>query len=522
MAWGRRLLLGIDVGARDIKVVVAQRGRGLPTLEYALLLPLPSSPEEGAQRIQAALEPLFATAHGPVQVSLAVPMVASTVKFLSLPNLSPVELRRVVEMEAQTQIPLPAEEVELDFHPLHLQADGTLRVLLAACRKDILRATMEPLEEMGAVVVQVQPSGIALYNAWAAGPGRQVNDEPLFLLEVGDQSSEMLLVNRGGNLALARSLALGEEHLLQALERDWDLGREAVEARLRSTGLRTNKGVEEMLSLCPHAQRWFEELGEEIVRSYQAFRVEQGEVVRRGELFGDLAQVEGFLEVLEERTSLSWGLGNPWVGYRKARPLEGQPHLFGVATGLALGPEGSRCSINLLPRDRLEAVFQRRAKQQAALALTASLLLSLAAFGWVRWSNQRYLEELKALQEQREQWKTYQLTGPMAALEQEVKRMKEVYAEAWDGADWLPLLRDLSARLPNQLWLDQISLHRRRQVILKGTALNHTALADALEMLRGMGRFTQIRLDNAHEGKVGEQTVVEFQITAQLPGPGRT
>ncbi|MCX7643420.1 MAG: PilN domain-containing protein, partial [Armatimonadetes bacterium] len=88
--------------------------------------------------------------------------------------------------------------------------------------------------------------------------------------------------------------------------------------------------------------------------------------------------------------------------------------------------------------------------------------------------------------------------------------------------DPLELLYWISKALPTSVWVTELAFMRDGQVVLRGSALSHSAVTDAaralsdLELDKGKPLFVEVLVNYANARAVAERTLVEFQITAWL------
>jgi Tfp pilus assembly protein PilN len=88
--------------------------------------------------------------------------------------------------------------------------------------------------------------------------------------------------------------------------------------------------------------------------------------------------------------------------------------------------------------------------------------------------------------------------------------------------DPLELLYWISKALPTSVWVTELAFIRDGQVVLRGSALSHSAVTDAaralsdLELDKGKPLFTEVLTNYANARAVADRTFVEFQITAWL------
>ncbi len=88
--------------------------------------------------------------------------------------------------------------------------------------------------------------------------------------------------------------------------------------------------------------------------------------------------------------------------------------------------------------------------------------------------------------------------------------------------DPLELLYWISKALPTSVWVTELAFLRDGQVVIRGSALSHSAVTDATRALSDLRiekdkpLFAEVLTNYANARTVADRTLVEFQITAWL------
>ncbi|NUQ01782.1 MAG: PilN domain-containing protein, partial [Armatimonadetes bacterium] len=208
---------------------------------------------------------------------------------------------------------------------------------------------------------------------------------------------------------------------------------------------------------------------------------------------------------------------DPWQGSGQGLAFDGQAAAFAVATGLAMHSEAA-LKVDLRPRE--PATERRRETTLAGVALVVVMLALVGSvlFGVSRYRQRQDQARLVAQQVQRAERDLAALGGEDPAfLEQLATQAREARAER----DWLNFLRDLSLQLPANLSLEELTADRARPVVLRGQARSNAAIAQAMDVLNGLGHFEAARLDYANADRIGDELVYNFQITCPWKEPTR-
>lgn len=507
----------MDAGGRDIKIVELRKaGRRYEVLQAARIAVLDETPESAATALR---EFLLQTETRPARVVYALPAHECSVKLAQVPRAKPADLKKMVRFEAETQIPLPLQEMVWGFAPQSAASDAMCSVVIAATRRAPAQESLRALELAGLSPSAMMVSSLAGVKAADSSllPG-----DPVLVLDIGAEWTDLSVV-AGGRLVTTRSVRLGGRDLTAAFASDFSVDQDEAERLKRSRGVgldtATSAREEECESL---VAQWIAKMAEEIRRTaISVSSADAGHRPRRVVLFGGLAAVPGLADALARRSGLPVEIGDPWQGMRigevASHTRRELPAAFAVATGLAMSGLEREPVVNLLPRDAAEErVYRRRefAKIAAAGSL-AVLLLVLLLMGAARiGSRSRELRDLR--KEVRRIQSQIRARGPgiHAEAADVIRTARNVERKE---TSCLELLRRFSESLPRSVWLKELSYETGKTVVLRGGALSNCAVADAVDALAMLEVFSSVTLDysNLARGESGES--YEFQITCALP-----
>lgn len=140
-------LLGLDIGSHSIKLIeiahdatnkILLAAGSIPTPPKALSSPLPADHEAVAFIIRQLMKE---TGVKTSSVAIALPESQVFTRVIEVPTLSTRELSSAINWEAEQYIPLPLDQVNIDYSILRdAKETGTdkMDVLLVACPKTLL------------------------------------------------------------------------------------------------------------------------------------------------------------------------------------------------------------------------------------------------------------------------------------------------------------------------------------------------------------------------------------------------
>jgi len=337
-------VLGVDIGSSSIKVVQLRRDRGRVVLETygAIALGPYAGVEIGratalqADKIAEALKDVLREANVTTDdAAVAVPYASSLVSMLKLPKAVEKELAQVVPIEARKYIPVPINEVLLDWFVVSdtkkLPADGKIEVLLVAIHND----TIGKFRSIGTEAnLKTAFFEIEIFPAVRAALDHGL--QPVAVADLGAATTKFYVVERG-IIRESHIINHGGQDLTLAASRALNLTVVQAEERKRKFGLTGAEGTEDLkksleLTLSP--------LIAELARTISAWEQRNNQTLSALVLTGGGATLKGLQELVQGKIQSPVRMADPFS--KTASPaflekiLKDAGPEFAVAVGLAL------------------------------------------------------------------------------------------------------------------------------------------------------------------------------------------
>ncbi|HLD25038.1 MAG TPA: type IV pilus assembly protein PilM [Patescibacteria group bacterium] len=335
-------IIGLDIGSHSIKLIEIGSSGG-PQLLAAGSIPTPpkalqSSLEADHQAVAAAIKQLMKeTGAKSSSVVFALPESQVFTRVIEVPALSERELASAISWEAEQYIPLPLDQVNLDYSILrNTKETGTdkMDVLLVACPKTLLEKYLTIIEMAELIPVAAETEIIATSRA-LVGSVSAIKNASLFV-SLGAQTTDLAIV-RGGVLAFTRSIAAGGEALSRSLVSGLDFNAPQAEEFKRTYGLETDKLQGKIVSAVkPIMDTILGEMKRALAYYTEKHKDEKIEVVV---LSGGTAKLPGMVVYIATNIGIETQLSNPWIGIKRDSRfavLDKEGPTFTVAVGLAL------------------------------------------------------------------------------------------------------------------------------------------------------------------------------------------
>jgi len=345
-------LIAVDISSAAVKLVELGKVRGGFELKSMAIVPLPrdvivENEIIDSMTVTQALEDAVRIASpSSKNVAFAVSGNALIIKTVNMPPMSELELEAAIEFEADQHIPYDMEDVYLDFQILGMTEDGSeMEVVLVACKRDVVEAYQQVIQEAGLNVKCVDCAVFALEN------GAEMLLEKFQPVEMNDSDSDeaaskvYALANIGANftninimhngqMAFVRDQFFGGNQLTQEIQEAHGISFQAAE----QMKLDNYSGVQEVA-----IENYFTALADELVRTLDFYAVRHADYpVQHLFLSGGGALIPGTAEQITQRLGIDTTLLNPFPEVRAAAKkfdaeyLERIGPMLTVPIGLAL------------------------------------------------------------------------------------------------------------------------------------------------------------------------------------------
>jgi len=334
-------IIGLDIGSHTIKLIEIERRKQDTVLLAAGSLPTPpkalsSVAIEDIEGIAVVVNKLWKdTGAKTKNVNIALPESQVFTRVIEVPELSSRELTSAIKWEAEQYIPMPLDQVTVDFTVLQTAKDtGTnkMEVLLVASPKTLVEKYVTILEYADLIPVAVETEIIAASRALIRSASSVRN---VMIVSLGAQTTDLAIV-RNGVLAFTRSISAGGEALSRAVAQSFGFEISQAEEFKKTYGLEKDKLEGKIVTAVrPIMDTILAEMKRAIAFYQEKHREEQLGVII---LSGGTARVPGMVVYMAENLGIEVQLANPWFGIvrdERFHVLDNEGPVFSVAVGLA-------------------------------------------------------------------------------------------------------------------------------------------------------------------------------------------
>ncbi len=349
-------MIGVDIGTSAVKVVQLRREKGRVVLETygAIALGPYAGVEIGratslpAEKIAEALKDVIREANVTTTDSaIAIPYSSSLVSIIKLPSTVEKQLATVVPIEARKYIPVPINEVLLDWFVVNdgkKSADGKLDVLMVAIHND----TIAKFRSIGSEATLVPGFfEIEVFSAVRASLDHGL--APVAVIDMGAATTKFYIVERG-LIRESHIINHGSQDLTLNASRALSITIAQAEERKRKYGLSGEGPATAPGASLPAGQagadlkRSFElslsPMISELTRTVSSWETRTGQTLSSLVLTGGGATLRGLREFMQSKVTTPIRLSDPFgktqaPAFLEAILKDAGPE-FSVAVGLAL------------------------------------------------------------------------------------------------------------------------------------------------------------------------------------------
>ena len=468
--------IGLDIGTMAVRAAEVSLKGNVATLELFGQVALPYGAVKNGEVVDVgavgeAIQRLWEqTGFRSKKVVVGVSNQRVFVRQAELSAMTEEDIRSSLQFEAQEFIPIPIEDVELDFRVIEniTGADGEprVRILLAAAQKDMIANLIGAVELAGLRVSKIDLIPFALVRALAPLSMGQIPEGSLqaeAIVSVGAGITNVVIHERGIP-RFVRIIANGGGSITEAIASELEVDMDTAEELKRYSYMRPSDPQSAKVAEVIAAQ--IRPLLQEIQGSIQFYSSQaDASPINRVLVAGGGSLTPGLFDQLTAQSEYpvqpALILGALQLGRTglSEQDLTRSEPVMAPPLGLALAPHDSG-SISLVPRDFVQKgnpVFQM-------IGVGAFLLLVMIPL-WLVWHSDnskigKINSAIASLTRQnsniRSQLPQLKISEELAAQNtQQVGAIKQILAS---DVDWVNLLGGIAEEMPQSTWITQLQL----------------------------------------------------------------
>ncbi len=327
----KKSYLGVDIGSTHFKIVelFPDKGRArLFTYGYGSFGELFTEEKEDLPLFAEYGKHLLKMAHVQTRFAVtALPLYSVFSSIIHLPHLKERDLKEAVNWESKKVIPLPPEEMVLDWRVIGGQTkkksreDDSLKILITGAPKKLIQKYIEVFRLLGLELLSLETEAFALIRSL-----------------IGNDTSHSMIIDFGGKTTNVLVVSDGIPVLHRSIEQG---GRDLTAFFTKQTGLSYERAEAYKKDLqTPLTNEMKDHLGsifDEIKYSITLYETQQKNKVEKIILTGGGASFIGLPEHISEMLGRKVYLGSPWARLVYPEDLTSTLDILGSSMSIAIG-----------------------------------------------------------------------------------------------------------------------------------------------------------------------------------------
>ncbi|MDA2936544.1 type IV pilus assembly protein PilM [Patescibacteria group bacterium AH-259-L05] len=335
----KKSFLGVDVGSTSIKLVELEQRGSMPVLktygyaERSIGDIVKGDPKVILDRVAALLKKLYIKAGiETFKAVTALPNFSVFNSVITLPVMNKKEMGAAVKWEAKKFIPMPIEDVVLDWRIIDTIAVDkkrkNYRILLTAASKNLVKRYVEIFKRADLQLLSLETEAFALGRSML-GKSKAVT----MIIDTSAVTTDIIVIDNNVP-ALNRSIDVGGITISRAIANALRIDFSRAEQFKRDIGMSGSSKIPTIISSI------LKPVIDEMQYSLKLYQDQSGKTIEQVILSGGSAYLPNLPEHFSKVLNVRVVIGDPWV--RVAYPQELKPALeevaprFAVAVGLAL------------------------------------------------------------------------------------------------------------------------------------------------------------------------------------------
>ncbi len=460
----------IELNSRHAKLIQAQAGK----VTHCRFMDIGGFDDGKIIKQLQALRRDMALGLANSQVIAVISRQHVIVRYLDLPSTDPEELRRMVQLQAMSQVPYSPDDIVFDFTIMTTTAEGRSRIMVVFIPKDIIVRYWNIF--MGAqippAIMTVSSIGIMEWYKMS----RTKNDGVTVIVDTDALQSEVCLCDQK-YLLTSRYVPLGLANF-EAQGPQW----------LKHIDLTVDGYNQDKLGPLPSRLLIISVL--DVGQKFQQFLSQEYKLP-----VYLMPSVEHFVHT---QKSLKW----------PKEIVEGKTSAT-AALGLAFG--NLENSINLIPT-QLHAQYQKRQGRSAFFRAARAILFTAILAGVATWAN--FSKKHLQLDRLKQQWQVTK--KDLDSIDKKKAQLEALTTALNQRVIMIEVINEIYRSAPKGISLVNMTLNSRRNLSLQGVTYKAGDINQFQESLVKSPLFASVSLDYVNKRSTQEREIQYFKLTCQI------
>jgi type IV pilus assembly protein PilM len=340
--YNKKPLFGFDLGHGSIKIVQLDYSGKNPQLQaYGTISFDPNSIKEGVvvdfeTVSKAAHELISSHLTGAItsrRIAASLPVLHSFSRIINLPLMEEKDIKEAVRTEAGQYIPVPLNDLYLDYQQVEKRHDGQ-DYLVSAAPKKVVDSYLELFNKLGLELVCLEPSILSVTRVVQHA---QKHDIPTLVIDCGSITTDLIIYNKSV-VRVTGTIKFGGEELTKSIMAKFNLPYEQAANMKRTYGVNPGEKQPEMVAALAQNLQFLAAEIKKISRYYEERDKDRNVKVGQVVILGGGANLPGLSTYMTSELRIPTKLADIWQNIETThvkKPSTVETSMYATAAGLA-------------------------------------------------------------------------------------------------------------------------------------------------------------------------------------------
>ena len=307
-------VFGLDIGFSSLKVMQIETGaKHLVVTGYGVNGFDPKIIKDGvivdipamAKAVYDLIDKKLVGEINTKRVAMSIPALRTFNRIIKLPKLSSKELSEAIRMEADQYIPVPVDELYMDY-TIMSRTDKEIELLAVAVPKKVVDSYMALGKVLGLEVIALEATIASTARLFV---NTDISDVPTVLIDFGSNSSDITIFDKG--IIVTGTVGGGGDNFTNLIAGKLNLSRQEAQVIKAKYGLSYSKKQKDITeALKPTLEQILKEI-RRMIRYYEE-RYGDDRKIKQIVTVGGGANMPGLSDYMISSLRLPVRMSNPW------------------------------------------------------------------------------------------------------------------------------------------------------------------------------------------------------------------
>jgi type IV pilus assembly protein PilM len=338
-----RPLFGLDIGYSTIKIVQLERSAKKINLgAFGLIDFNPSAIKNGeiidinkvAEATRNLIDKKLVGRLSADRIADSLPVLHAFTRIINLPVMDEKDVKEAIELEAEQYIPVPINDLYLDYQLVEKTAESQDFLVSAAPRR-VVDSYISLFNQLELDVVALEPSILSVARVVQ---NSEDLTSPTLVIDFGAMTTDLIIYS-GSTVRVTGTIKFGGDTITQAIMRRFNLSQDEALNLKKKHGLDFSDKQGEIVSALAPSLNFLATEIKKIIRYFEERDKDQTTKIDQIIILGGGANMPGFSTFLTSELRIPTRLISVWLNIDRGHietPSTGDTSIFATATGLAL------------------------------------------------------------------------------------------------------------------------------------------------------------------------------------------